>query len=319
MDLDVVFLGTGAHHPSPVRGASALMVERGADHLLVDCGEGTQERLMRSRPGFRHIRGVLVTHCHGDHLLGLPGLLATFSDVREQELVIAGPPGLSAAVEAFRPWFGEPRFPLRIVEVTPGTHLELAGWLVEAVPAAHVVPALGWALREPPMPGHLDPAAAARLGVPEGPLLARLAGGEDVTLPGGRRVRAADVVGPSRPGRVVVVSGDTAPCEALVAAAAGADLLIHEATFLAGEAALAAASGHSTAGQAADLAARAGVRALALVHTSQRYDPRDVLAEARAAFPAAMLPDDLDLVRIPLPERGPPVLVPGGGALTPPP
>lgn len=317
MDLDVVFLGTGAHHPSPARGASAMMVERGSDHLLVDCGEGTQERLMRSRPGFRHIRGVLITHCHGDHLLGLPGLLATFSDVREQELVVAGPTGLAAAVEAFRPWFGEPRFPLRIVEAEPGTRLELGGWSVEAVAATHVVPALGWALREAPLPGHLDPAAAARLGVPEGPLLARLAAGEDVTLPSGRTVRGADVVGPTRPGRVVVVSGDTAPSEALAVAAAGADLLIHEATFLAGEASLAAASGHSTAGQAARLAARAGVRALALVHTSQRYSAEDVLAEARGAFPAAMLPDDLDLVRIPLPERGPPVLVPGGGALTP--
>ncbi|MFN8122893.1 MAG: ribonuclease Z [Thermoleophilia bacterium] len=314
MDLDVVFLGTGARHPSPARGASALVVERGPDHLLVDCGEGTQERLMRSRPGLRHLRGILVTHCHGDHLLGLPGLLATFSDVREEPLVVAGPPGLAAAVDGFRPWFGELRFPLTVVEAAAGDVLDLGGWRVEAVPAAHVVPALAWALREPPLPGHLDPGAARRRGVPEGPLLARLASGADVDLPGTGPVRSADVVGPPRPGRVVVVSGDTAPSPAIADAARGADLLVHEATFLESEAALAVRSGHSTARQAARLAADAGVRALALTHTSQRYTADRVLAEARPHFPAVMLPDDLDAVRIPLAERGAAVLVPGGGA-----
>lgn len=319
MDLDVVFLGTGARHPSPARGASALVVERGPDHLLVDCGEGTQERLMRSRPGLRHLRGILVTHCHGDHLLGLTGLLATFSDVRDEPLIVAGPPGLAAAIDAFRPWFGDLRFPLRVVEADAGTTLDLGGWRVEAVPAAHVVPAFAWALREPPLPGHLDPVRARRRGVPEGPLLARLAAGGDVALPGGGVVHSSDVVGPPRPGRVVVVSGDTAPSERIAAAAAGADLLVHEATFLTSEAELAARSGHSTAAQAARLAADAGVRALALTHTSQRYDRQAVLAEARPHYPGVLLPDDLDAVRIPLPERGGPVLVPAGGAVTPPP
>ncbi|MCC6831475.1 MAG: MBL fold metallo-hydrolase [Thermoleophilia bacterium] len=316
MDLDVVFLGTGARHPSPARGASALVVERGPDHLLVDCGEGTQERLMRSRPGLRHLRGILVTHCHGDHLLGLPGLLATFSDVRDEPLVVAGPPGLAAAVDTFRPWFGELRFPLRVVEAAPGDALDLGGWRVEAVAAAHIVPALAWALREPPLPGHLDPAAARGRGVPEGPLLARLAAGEDVVAPGAGLVRSAEVMGPPRPGRVLVVSGDTAPAPGVAEAAHGADLLIHEATFLAPEAELAAHSGHSTAAQAARLAADAGVRALALTHTSHRYTADRVLAEARPHFPAVMLPADLDAVRIPLPERGAPVLVPCGGAGT---
>ncbi|WP_217915486.1 ribonuclease Z [Miltoncostaea marina] len=311
--LDVVFLGTGARSPTPLRAVAATVVIRGGERLLVDCGEGTQRQLMRSVAGLRRLTTILITHGHGDHVLGLPGLLATLSDARREPLAVLGPPGLRALIDGFRVHFGRLAFPMEVREMLPGEEHAGDGYRLVAVATRHGVPSLAWALAEDPLPGHLIDDRLAELGVPAGPARAALARGEEVVLPGGRRVTPSEVTGARRPGRRLVLSGDTRPSADVEAAAAGADLLVHEATFLERDRELAARSGHSTASQAGALAARAGVRMLALVHRSSRYGAGEVLAEARRAFPAAVVPEDLDRISVPSPERGAPRLVPGGG------
>jgi ribonuclease Z len=312
--LEVVFLGTGARWPTPERGVAAALVARGGEHLLVDCGEGTQVQMMRSTAGLGRLVAILVTHLHADHVLGLPGLLATLADGRRAPLSILGPPGTVALVDGFRPHFGELGFPLRVREMSPGDCDRRGGYRLVAVAARHGAPSLAWCLEEDALPGHLLPERLRALGVPAGPARGRLAAGAEVGRPGGGRLSRAEVSGPERPGRRIVFSGDTRPTPAIAAAAHGADLLVHEATFLERDRGLAWRSGHSTAAQAAALAAGAGVRLLALTHRSTRYPRGEVLAEARATFPATLAPQDLDLIEVPLPERGPPRLDRGGGA-----
>jgi ribonuclease Z len=312
--LQVVFLGTGARWPTPERGVAAALVARGAEHLLVDCGEGTQIQMMRSTAGLGRLSVVLLTHLHADHVLGLPGLLATLADGRRAPLSILGPPGARGLLAGFRHHFGDLGFRLDIREMSPGDCDRRAGYRILAVEARHGAPALAWRLQEDPFPGHLLPERLEALGVPAGPARGRLAAGGDVPRPGGGRLTRADVSEPPRPGRRIVFSGDTRPTAEIAAAARGADLLVHEATFLERDRDLAGRSGHSTAAQAAALAAAAGVRLLALTHRSTRYPRDEVLAEARAAFPPTVAPEDLDLIEVPVPERGPPRLVRGGGA-----
>ncbi|HSJ73314.1 MAG TPA: ribonuclease Z [Miltoncostaeaceae bacterium] len=311
-DMDVVFLGTGARWPTPERGAAATLIARGAEHLLFDCGEGTQLQMMRSTAGLGRLTAIALTHLHGDHVLGLPGLLATLGDGRRAPLRILGPPGTAALVGGVRPLVGDLEFPLEIREMDPGDAELLDGYRLVAAAGRHRVPSLAWCLQEDELPGHLMAARLRRLGVPPGPAWRRLALGGHVTPPGGGRVSAEQVTGPARPGRRVVLSGDTRPTAGVAAIAAGADLLVHEATFLERDRGLADRSGHSTAADAARLAAAAGVGLLALTHRSTRYPREDVLAEARAVFPATVAPEDLDLVHVPLPERGRPRLIPGG-------
>ena len=312
-DLELVALGTGARWPTPERGVAASVVMRGADHVLIDCGEGTQRQMMRSVAGLRRLAVILVTHCHADHVLGLPGLLATLSEARTEPLVILGPVGIRAVVDGFRVHFGALAFPLTIREVEPGDIERREGYRLTAVAASHRIPSLAWALEEDPLPGHLIEERLLRLGVPSGPQRAALARGEEAVLADGRRIVPEQVTGPRRPGRRIVASGDTRPAPAVERAAEGADLLLHEATFLERDRDLAVRTGHSTAADAARLASRAGVGLLALVHRSSRYAREDVLAEARAVFGATVAPQDLDLIEVPLPERGPPRLRPGGG------
>ena len=312
-DLDVVILGAGARWPTPERGVAGAVVMRGSDHILIDCGEGTQRQMMRSVAGLRRLSVILVSHCHADHVLGLPGLLATLSQSRTEPLVILGPAGIRPLVEGFRVHFGALAFPLTIREVEPGDVHPRDGYRLRAVGASHGVAALAWALEEDPLAGHLIELGLRRLGVPVGSERAALARGEEVVLAGGRRILPAQVTGPRRPGRRIVLSGDTRPAPAVEEAATGADLLVHEATFLERDRELAIRSGHSTAADAARLAARAGVGLLALVHRSSRYAREEVLAEARAVFGSTVAPRDLDLIEVPLAERGSPRLRPGGG------
>ena len=304
----MLFLGTGARAPTPERLVASTMLIRGAQHILIDCGEGTQRQLLRSIAGLRGLDTILLSHTHADHVLGLPGLLATFSDQREAPLTLAGPPGTARLIDGFRPHFGRLRFPLEVREVNPGEAIAGDGYRLESVAARHAGAALGWALVEDDSPGRLDAEAARARGVADGPAMGRLADGEDVGP-----VRGSEVVGPPRAGRRVVVSGDTAPATTLERAARRADLLVHEATFLERDRELAAEAGHSTAAQAAALASRAGVRMLALTHRSTRYGAEEVAAEAMALFPATVVPRDLDLVVVPLPDHGAPRLMRGAG------
>ncbi len=302
MDLDVVFLGTAASAPTAARGTTATLVRRGGDRLLVDCGEGTQRQLLRSDVGLVDLEHIFLTHLHADHVLGLPGMLKTFGlRGREMPLAVYGPRGTRALLAALGVVVGRVTYPLEVVELGPGEVVERDGYRVETFAVAHGTTAVGYAVREDERPGRFDADAADALGVPDGPARGALQRGEPVSLPDGRTVLPDEVVGPARRGRTIVLTGDTAPAGSVVDAAAGADVLIHEATFLADERARARETGHSTAAEAALVAREADVGLLVLTHLSARYPPSDVLDEARQLFPRTVVPRDFDLLTVPLP------------------
>jgi ribonuclease Z len=311
MDLEVTFLGTGASVPSARRSTAAVLIARGGDRLLFDCGEGTQRQMQRSL-GLVQVDEIYLTHFHADHMLGLPGLLKTYDlNDRETPLRVYGPPGLRELFTVLRPLIGRLRYPLELGELRAGESVGHGEYVVEAFEAAHNVRSFGWALVEDERPGRFDPEAAKAAGVSEGPDFARLQRGEDVEGSSGT-VTPEQVMGESRSGRLVVVTGDTAPSPATVAAAADAELLIHDASFAEEDAQRAAETGHSTLGQAAAVAAEAHVKMLALVHISARYHVGKVLDEAREVFPGSVAPRDFDQIVVPLPERGSPRLIPNG-------
>jgi ribonuclease Z len=304
MDLDVLFVGTAGSAPSARRGLPATLVRRGGDRLLFDCGEGTQRQLVRST-GLVELEDVFITHFHADHVLGLPGMLKTFGlRQRERPLRVYGPVGLRALFGALRPIIGRVGFPVELYELEPNEEIERDGYRVAAYETDHGVGALGYALVEDPRPGAFDPERARELGVKPGPDFGRLQEGETV---GG--VHPDQVMGEPRRGRRIVLAGDSAPCEMTRLVAFEADLLVHEATFLDEEADRAAETRHSTARQAAELAAAAGVTMLALTHISPRYGGKEVRDEARAVFENTVVPRDFDRIELPFPERGEPTLV----------
>ncbi len=305
MDLDLFFAGTGGSVPSARRGLPALLLRRGGDRLLFDCGEGTQRQLLRS-VGLADLDAVFLTHHHADHWLGLPGMLKTFGlRDRDKALDVFGPPGTARLLEQMKSVYGTLPYPFAVTELESGDAIEFSGYEIQAFNVRHRGRAFGYAIIEADRPGRFDEARAIQLGVEPGPDFGRLQAGERV---GG--VEPAAVVGEPRAGRRIVLSGDTAPCDMVAAAAAGADVLIHEATFTTAEAARAQETQHSTAAQAAATAREAGVKLLALTHVSQRHHAREILDEARATFAATELPRDFDTIEVPFPERGGPRLVP---------
>jgi ribonuclease Z len=313
VELDVVFLGTSGSMPTAKRGLPATLVRRGGDKLLFDCGEGTQRQLLRSDVGLVELEDVFLTHFHADHYLGLPGMLKTFAlRGRELPLTVFGPRGLKSMLAALARVFGRLTYPVTAVELEPGEALERDGYRIEAFAVDHGVVAVGYALVEEPRPGRFDVEVATSLGVPDGRERGLLQRGEAISLEDGRVVTPGDVLGPARGGRKVVLAGDTAPAASVVDAAAGADLLVHEATFLADELERARETSHSTAGGAALVAQEAGVKLLALTHVSTRYFGHQVVEEAAQLFAPTVVPRDFDLVAIPFPERGGPVLVRSG-------
>jgi ribonuclease Z len=318
VELDVVFLGTSGSMPTAKRALSATLVRRGGDRLLFDCAEGTQRQLLRSDVGLVDLEEIFLTHFHADHYLGLPGMLKTFAlRSREVPLTIYGPRGLEELFSTLRRIFGRLTYEVALVELEPGAQLERDGYSLDCFAVDHGVSAIGYRLVEDGRPGRFDVEEANRLGVPDGRERGLLQRGEDVPLPDGRVVTSADVLGEARAGRTVVLAGDTAPAASVVEAAASADLLVHEATFLADERERARETSHSTAGEAALVAREAGVKLLALTHVSTRYFGHQVVEEATQLFPATVVPRDFDLVTIPFPERGEPELVRSGARAQP--
>jgi ribonuclease Z len=305
MDLSVFFAGTGGSVPSARRGLPAILIRRGGEHILIDCGEGTQRQLIKS-VGLADLVSVFITHFHADHWLGLPGMLKSFA-LRErlQPLSVYGPRGLRVLMEQMRFVYGRLPYELEVIELAPAETVAREGYLVGAIPVRHKGEACyGYALVEDARPGHLDPELAQRLGVRPGPDFGRLQRGETVD-----GVTPEQVLGAGRPGRKIVISGDTAPCEALVVAAHESDLLVHEATFAQEEAERARQTCHSTARQAAEVAREAQVRMLALTHVSSRYPGGELREQAREAFARTEAPRDYDTIEVPFPERGEPRLV----------
>jgi len=307
MDLSLFFAGTAGSVPTGRRGLPAFLLRAGGDRILFDCGEGTQQQLLRS-VGLPEIDAVFLTHYHLDHWLGVLGMLKTLDlRGRERELTVHGPPGLRTLLKSMRPAYGRVGYPLELRELDPHEEIRFDGYAIAPFSVEHRVSAYGYAFVEDDRPGRFDAQEAARLGVTPGPDFGRLQRGETV---GG--VSPEQVVGADRRGRRIVLTGDTAPCQAVEVFAHGADLLVHEATFMTDDQARARETGHSTARQAAEVALAAEVKLLALTHLSTRYFPRDLRDEAREVFPATVVPRDFDTIEVPFPERGEPQLVKQG-------
>lgn len=304
MDLSLFFAGTAGSVPTPRRGLPAVLLRRGGDRILFDCGEGTQRQLTRSI-GLVDVDAVFLTHFHADHWLGLPGMLKSFGlRDRTAPLTLYGPPGVGELIRQLKFVLGTLPFPFFVQELEPGEVVDLGDYEVSSFNVRHRGVAFGYCILEDDRPGRFDAELAASLGVTPGPDFGRLQRGETVA-----GVAPEQVMGPGRYGRKIVLSGDSAPCDGLTAAAHHADLLIHEATFLREDAERAAATRHSTAAQAATTAREADVGLLALVHLSGRYPGGAVLDEARAVFEHTVLPRDFDHIDVPFPEKGDPELV----------
>jgi ribonuclease Z len=299
--LRLTFLGTSAAAPTLNRGLSGLALRRAGELLLFDCGEGTQRQMIRYGTGF-DVAAIFFSHFHADHWLGAVGFLRTLSMLgRAQPLHLYGPKParrflgtmLFAGTDALS-------FPVEIEELEPGAEVRRGGAAIRAFATEHRIPSLGWALAEDPRPGRFHPDRARALGVPEGPLWGELQHGRAVKVDG-RTVSPEGVVGPARPGRTVVVTGDTRPSPATVAAARGADLLIHDGTFGDAEQARALETFHSTAREAGRVAREAGARRLVLTHLSTRYDadPSPLVAQAGEEFPGAEVAHDGLAIEVP--------------------
>jgi len=304
-DLNVIFLGTGGSIPTPKRGLSAIAIRRKAELLLFDCGEGTQRQMIQAGVGFHRKAKIFVTHMHGDHVLGLPGLLQTMSLLgRTKKLEIYGPQGIKAFVEAISQTVRfSLTFPVQVSEVEAGLVCEEKEYEVYATQSDHIDHSLAYALIEKPRPGRFNIEKARSLGVPEGPLWSKLQGGSSVKLPSGRNVKPEMVLGHPRPGRKIVYSGDTRQSENLVKLAENADMLIHEATFDDELTERAVEDGHSTPGMAAETAKKAGVKRLVLTHISARYKDAGLLLEqARKIFVNTELAEDFLRLELPLSE-----------------
>ena len=303
MSLSIRFLGTSAARPTVERNVTSLALAREGETLLFDCGEGTQRQMMRYGVGFT-TADIFFTHFHTDHLLGLVGLTRTMALQGRTELLrLYGPAGAQKALRACIAFGGERlTFPVEIAELDGTSVLERNDFAIHAIEADHHgAAALGYALVEKTRLGRFNPEMARAIGIPEGPMWGRLHRGESVTLPDGRVVEAASLVGQPRAGRRIVISGDTRPTDALRAIAAQADILVHEATFGDDEAQRAIETGHSTAREAATLARDADVRRLILTHFSARYsrDPGELVTQAHSVFPGTMAARDGLEVEIP--------------------
>ena len=306
MSLRAIFLGTAGSIPTSQRNLPAVVVQREGELFLFDCGEGVQRQMIKAKVSFHRKMKVFITHMHGDHLLGLPGLLQTMSLLdREKKLEIYGPPGIKAFVKAIKRTVQFVlTFPLEISEVEgSGVICAEEEYNVDAIWVEHVIPNLAYALVEKPRPGRFYPEKAKSSGVPEGSLWSKLQRGSPVKLPNGRIVKPEEVLGHPRPGRKIVYTGDTKSLETIVKFAEGANLLIHEATFDDELQKRAEEDGHSTPSQAADAAKRAKAKWLILTHFSARYKTADLLLQqARKTFSQVNVAEDLMKVDIPFPD-----------------
>lgn len=303
MSLSVRFLGTSASRPTVERNVTSIAVVREGETLLFDCGEGTQRQMMRYGVSFALI-DIFFTHLHADHILGIIGLCRTLAlQGRTDPMRLHGPPGSEKFLRrAISLGSEKQHFPIEYVEIAPGSVLKRQGYELRAFSVDHAgTTAMGYSLAEETRLGRFNPDLARKLGIPEGPLWGNIHRGIPVTLETGETIQPSVLVGPSRPGRTVVITGDCRPSAATIEYSAGADLLIHEATFAEEELTRAMETGHSTAREAAEVAASAGVRQLVLTHLSARYsrDNSELLDEARAVFPNTGIARDGMEIEIP--------------------
>jgi ribonuclease Z len=303
MSLSVRLLGTSASRPTIERNVASLAIHREGETLMFDCGEGTQRQMMRWGVSFA-LEDIFFTHLHADHILGVIGLIRTMAlQGRQEALRLWGPRGSSRVLKrAEGLGFERATFPVEIIELEPASPIKRNGYAITPFAVDHRgSTSIGFAIIEETRKGRFDPDKAKELGIPEGPLWGRIHRGESITLEDGRVIAPSVLVGPSRSGRRVVITGDTRPCTATIEHATDADLLIHEATFGDEEAERAVETGHSTAREAANVARQANARRLLVTHFSARYsrDASPLEREAREVFPDTTVGKDGMEIEVP--------------------
>ena len=300
--LRIIFLGTGGSLPTRNRNPSAVMVNREGELILFDCGEGTQQQMMRAKTGMMNLSSIFVSHFHADHFLGIPGLIQTMSFMgRKDPLLIYGPEGTREFTELFKALgYFTLKYEVRGILLKPGDIVEKENYIIKAVKTEHSIPSLGYALIENPRPGRFNREKAIELGIPPGPLFAKLQKGNPVEV-NGKFVKPEDIMGDLRPGRTIVYSGDTRPCDTILEASRAADVLIHDGSFADEMADWAKESKHSTAGEVANLAKDAEVKKLILTHISSRYtdDAEPLLIDSMKIFENVIIAEDLMEIEIP--------------------
>lgn len=300
MQLEITFLGTGGSWPTVKRNVPAVAIKRGGEILLFDCGEGTQRQIQKSRLSYMQISKIFITHYHGDHFLGLPGLIQTMQlNDREEPLYIYGPRGLKRLVsQILSLGYFTPTYEVIVTELDDKSTVKFEGYVIKTLRVDHNVPTLAYCLEENERPGRFNKEKALELGIPEGPLFSKLQRGETIVV-GDREITPGMVLGPKRPGRKIVISGDTRPSEELIDFAKNADVLVHDATFHSELEDIAIEYGHSTARQAAEIAKKANVERLFLTHISPRYlDSKPLELEAKEVFKNSMVPRDFQSFEI---------------------
>lgn len=300
--LRIIFLGTGGSLPTRNRNPSAVLVNRKGELILFDCGEGTQQQMMRAKTGMMSLSSIFISHFHADHFLGIPGLIQTMSFMgRKEPLTIYGPENTKEFTELFKALgYFNLKYEIRGVQLKPDEIVDKGEYVIQALETDHSIPSFGYALIEKPRPGRFNREKAIELGISPGPLFSKLQRGNSIEIDG-KIIRPEDVMGISRSGRTIVYSGDTRPCESVLEASRGADLLIHDGSFADEMADWAEESKHSTAGEVAALAKEAGVRKLILTHISSRYtdDSEPVLSDSKKIFENVIIAEDLMEVEVP--------------------
>lgn len=303
--LRITFLGTGGTLPTINRNPSAIFVNREGDMMLFDCGEGTQQQMMRAKTGMK-ISSIFITHFHADHFLGIPGLIQTMSfNGRTEPLDIYGPVRTEQMVRFMQELgYYKPGFEINAHALEDGDIVDKGEYSIKAVATDHGVPSLGYVLEEKSRAGRFNREKAIGLGIPVGHMFSKLQKGETVTV-NGRKIKPSQVMGHNRPGRKVVYSGDTRPCESIERESAGADLLIHDGTFADELRDWALETKHSTSSEVAHLAKKANVRQLILTHISSRYseNTEPLLLDAKGIFENVRLAEDLMEIEIQLRDK----------------
>jgi len=301
--LKILFLGTGGSWPTVQRNVTSIALKRGSEIILFDCGEGTQRQFQKSKLSYMQISKIFISHFHGDHFLGLPGLLQTMQlNDRNKDLHIYGPKKIiSLTSQLLSLGYFKPSYNIIAHEIDNGDVLDFEEYTIKVLRVNHGIPSFAYCLEEKKRPGKFNKPKALELGIPEGYLFSRLQRGHDITLEDGTKIKSKMVLGLPRSGRKIVISGDTRPCPSLIKFSKKADVLIHDATFDSELEDISGLYGHSTAAQAANIAKDAKVSKLFLVHISPRYlDYKLLENEAKNIFKKSVAPKDFEEYEIKL-------------------
>jgi ribonuclease Z len=301
--LNILFLGTGGSWPTIKRNVTSIAIKRGSEIILFDCGEGTQRQFQKSKQSYMQISKIFITHFHGDHFLGIPGLVQTMQlNDREDPLHIYGPKGMIKLTgQLLSLGYFKPNYEIVSHELNENDVIDFGQYCIKTLKVKHGAPTLAYCLEEKMRPGKFNRPKALKLGIPEGPLFSKLQHGQTIVLKNGKKITPSMVLGPARRGRKIVFSGDTKPTNEMIDFSKNADILIHEATFDSELKDVSGEYGHTTALQAAEIAKKADVEKLYLVHISPRYLDNKVLEdESRSVFKNSFVANDFQEIEIKL-------------------